>query len=102
MTRETKQPKNNGESFITVSVRVQPRSSRNEIITDQEKLKIKLTSAPVDGAANEALIKFLSDILSLAKSKIEIVSGQASREKIIRLHGITGEQFKSILNNIRK
>lgn len=61
--------------------------------------KIRLTAPPIDGAANEALVKFLSDTLSLPKSHIEIVSGHTSREKIVRISGINDAQVKRLLNS---
>jgi hypothetical protein len=62
-------------------------------------LKIRLTAPPVDGAANEALIKFLSDTLDLSKSQVEIVSGQTSREKRIKIIGMSESDVIRLLNN---
>jgi len=62
-------------------------------------LKIRLTAPPVDGAANEALIKFLSDTLDLSKSQVEIVSGQTSREKRIKIIGMSESDAIRLLNN---
>lgn len=84
--------------LITLSVRIQPRASKNEIITmENGGLKIRLTSPPVDGAANEALIKFLSDVLSIAKSQVEIVSGHTAREKIVRIAGVSEADSRRLL-----
>ena len=83
--------KSNKESIpsVTLSIRIQPRASKNEIVTmENGGLKIRLTAPPVDGAANEALVKFLASVFSIPQSKIEIVSGHTSREKIVRLTGI--------------
>jgi uncharacterized protein (TIGR00251 family) len=68
------------EAPVTLSVRIQPRASKNEIVAlAGGGLKIRLTAPPVDGAANEALVKFLADTLSIPKSHVEIVSGHTSR-----------------------
>lgn len=85
---------------VTLSVRIQPRASKNEIVPmENGGLKIRLTAPPVDGAANEALVKFLSDTLSITKSQIEIVSGHSSRNKIIRIEGLTKNETERLLNN---
>jgi uncharacterized protein (TIGR00251 family) len=65
-------------------------------------LKIRLTAPPVDGAANEALVKFLAAQLGVAKSNVEIVSGHTSREKIVRVNGISPADMDKILNGERK
>ena len=67
--------------------RVLPRSSRNEVVGEMADgaLKVKLTSAPVDGKANEALIKILSEHFQIAKNKINIVRGSTSKNKIVEI-----------------
>ena len=87
------------EAAVTLSIRIQPRASKNEIVTmESGGLKIRLTAPPVDGAANEALVKFLADTLSIPKSHIEIVSGHTSREKIVRINGINDAEARRVLN----
>ncbi len=71
-----------------IAVRIQPRASKNEVVVQSDgSLKIRLTAPPVDGAANEALVRYLADILGVAKSQVEIVSGHTGREKRIRIAG---------------
>ena len=83
----------------TLSVRIQPRASKNELVRKEDGgLKIRLTAPPVDGAANEALIRFLADALSVPKSSVELVSGHTSRDKIVRIHGISGAEAERLLN----
>jgi hypothetical protein len=87
------------ESQATLSIRIQPRASKNGIgVMENGKLKIRLTAPPVDGAANEALVKFLADALSVAKSQVEILSGHTSREKIIRISGKNDAEVRRVLN----
>ncbi len=87
----------------TLSVRIQPRASRNGIVLmEGGGLKIRLTAPPVDGAANEALVRFLADTFSLPKSQIEIVTGHTSRDKTIRITGIGQEQAEEALNREKK
>ena len=84
----------------TLSVRIQPRSSKNGVTRMEDgSLKIRLTAPPVDGAANEALVKFLSDTLSISKSQVEIVSGHTSREKRIKISGMDEAEVNRLLNN---
>ncbi len=87
----------------TLSVRIQPRASKNEVVRREDGgLKIRLTAPPVDGAANEALIRFLADALSVPKAQIAIVSGHASRDKIVRISGISSEAANQLLSGKRK
>ncbi|NTW60654.1 MAG: YggU family protein [Nitrospirae bacterium] len=87
----------------TFSVRIQPRASKNGVSRMQDgSLKIRLTAPPVDGAANEALVKFLSDTLSVGKSQVEIVSGHISREKRIKIFGMSEEDVIRLLNNAKQ
>lgn len=74
----------------TLSVRVQPRASRNEVaglVGDQ--LKIRLTAPPVEGAANDACLAFLAKLLDLPPSRLAIIQGERSRNKVVRITGLT-------------
>jgi uncharacterized protein len=73
---------------IVLTLHIQPRASRNEICGIQDNaLKIRLTSPPVDGAANKLCREFLADLFSVSKSAVEIVSGETSRHKRVRVNG---------------
>ncbi len=77
-----------GDGLI-FNVRVVPRASKSEIVGELDgALKIKLKSPPVDGAANAELIKVLSKKFGVAKSAVEILSGQTSKQKQVRVRGI--------------
>lgn len=77
------------DDAVRFSVRLQPRSSRNEIVGLQgESLKVRVTAPPVEGMANEALIDFLSDALKISRRNVCIVSGLSSRTKIIEVRGV--------------
>ena len=83
----------------TLSVRIQPRSSKNGVTRMEDgTLKIRLTAPPVDGAANEALVKFLSEALSVSKSQVEIVTGHTSREKRVKISGMSEADVIHLLN----
>ncbi len=78
------------EDGAAFPVHVVPRSRRNEICGQHgEAIKIRLTAPPVEGAANEALVELLSRRLGVPKSRIEIVSGAASHNKIVCVSGLT-------------
>ena len=79
------QPQSDG---VLLSVKLQPRASANEICQPLgNELRIRVTAPPVDAAANEALIRLLADILDCPRSRVELVRGNTSRHKIIKLHG---------------
>jgi len=83
------------EGAITFEVRVAPRASRNRVLGVQEgALKVALTAAPVDGAANEALRKLLARALGVSKSDVEIVRGARGRNKVLRVHGMSARDVR--------
>jgi uncharacterized protein (TIGR00251 family) len=80
----------NAEGGAAFPVRVVPRASKNEISGRHgDAVKIRLTAAPVEGAANEALVDFLAEVLDVRKSQIEILSGHTSRDKVVCVIGLT-------------
>src|SRR2546423_4136789 len=87
------------DGSIILSVRVIPRASRSEIVGEHNgALKVKLTSPPIEGAANEELIKILSKELDIAKAHIEIVSGHTSRIKRVRIRSHDARKIRAVLN----
>lgn len=72
---------------MKLKIKTVPRSSKNEIAGEMADgaLKVRLAAAPVDGAANKALIDLLAGHFRRSKSKIKIVRGQTSRNKIIEI-----------------
>ena len=84
---------------LVLSVYVQPRASKNQICGIQgEELKLRLTSPPVDGAANKLCREFVADLFDVAKSSVDIISGETSRHKRLRITGTHPGQFnKQIL-----
>lgn len=85
-------------SGIVLAVHVQPRASRSEVVGWRgEALAIRLTSPPVDGAANRACRDFLAETLGLRRSEVELIAGEKSREKRFRLSGISQEQVRAKL-----
>lgn len=85
---------------VIVSLRVQPRSSRNQIIgLHGDLLKVKLTSPPVEGAANRCCCEFFAKLLHLAKGQVELFSGDKSRQKKILLHDVSLGQVVTLLKD---
>jgi uncharacterized protein (TIGR00251 family) len=83
---------------VVFGVHVQPRASRNEICGIQgEELKVRLTSPPVEDAANRLCVEFLAKRLGIARSSVAIVAGARSRHKVIRVEGITAGQVRALL-----
>ena len=77
------------EAVLTLSIKVEPRSSKSGIVGPYgDALKVKLTSPPVEGKANKELIEVLAKGFSIAKKDVEIISGQASKNKVVRLNGV--------------
>ncbi len=73
-----------------LKVYLQPKSSKNEVVGRyRDGIKVKVTAPPVEGKANEALIRFLAKELGVAPSDIEIVKGHHSREKMLKVSGIS-------------
>ena len=82
---------------VRFSVRLQPRSSRNEIVGLQGvSLKVRVTAPPVEGMANQALIDFLSQSLKTSRRNVCIVSGYSSRNKIVEVRGVELEAVQRL------
>ena len=86
------------DEAVFFGVRVVPRASKSEIAGEIDgALKVRLCSPPVDGAANAELIKMLAREFGVSRGRVEIVSGQNSRTKRIRITGATVDEMKSRL-----
>jgi uncharacterized protein (TIGR00251 family) len=68
----------------TLSLYIQPGASKTEVSGEHDgRLKLKIKAPPRDGEANEAVIEFLSEILKISKKQVHLVSGEASRLKVV-------------------
>ena len=86
------------DGSIDIRIYAQPRASKNEVTgVHDDAIKIKITSPPGDGAANSLLIQFLSKRLGISKSRISLVSGDRSRNKVVNVVGIPKEIATSLL-----
>ncbi len=88
-------------NFLLLRLFVQPRSAKNELCGVHEgELKLRITSPPVDGAANEACRQFFSKLLKVPKSSITILSGESSRHKRIRIETGSSSKIESFIATI--
>jgi hypothetical protein len=76
-----------GKKGSALALRITPRSSRNQIVgvLNDGTIKVHISAPPVDDAANKELIVFLSDVLGVPKSRIEIVAGETGRDKLVSI-----------------
>jgi len=82
-----------GKKGAALAIRVTPRASRNEIIEilSDGTIRIRLTAPPAEEKSNRALIEFLSDVLGVAPSKIEVVAGATGRDKLVSIVDLDAE-----------
>lgn len=84
-------------SLIRVAVHVQPRASRSEIVGQHgAALKVRLQAPPVDGAANDALVRLLADALGLSQRSVRVVAGATSRAKTVEIDGTTEDAVRAL------
>jgi uncharacterized protein (TIGR00251 family) len=90
----------NSDQGVVLRVQVQPRASRDEVVGPHgDGLKIRITAAPVAGAANKHLLKFLAKKLRVPRSQMSIASGATSRGKSIAIEGISAEEVRQRLTS---
>jgi uncharacterized protein (TIGR00251 family) len=80
---------------VTFAIKVHPRAKKNAITGEHDgAVKLSLTAPPTQGKANEACIEFLAKLLKVPRSSVTIASGQASRQKVIRVWGLSAEEVR--------
>jgi hypothetical protein len=85
---------------VTFAVKVQPRARKNAITGELgDALKLSLTTPPIDGRANDACIEFFAKLLKVPRSSVTIASGQTSRNKLIRVAGLTVRKIQDRLQD---
>jgi uncharacterized protein len=78
---------------VTFAVKIHPRAKKNAITGELgDALKVSLTAPPLEGRANDACIEFFAKLLKVPRSSVTIASGASSRNKVIRVAGVT-EQY---------
>ncbi|MFA5628841.1 MAG: DUF167 domain-containing protein [Dehalococcoidales bacterium] len=79
-----------GETNAKIAVQITPAASKNEIVGMQDDvLRIKINAPPTKGKANKELINYLSRLLGISKSSLEIVKGHTSKNKLIAIDGLS-------------
>jgi uncharacterized protein len=83
----------------TLRVRLTPRAARNQIDGwDGDLLRLRVTAPPVEGKANHALIRLLADALDVSPSRLRLIKGQTSRQKVIAVDGLSGDEIRARLD----
>ena len=90
------------DNGILVNIKIVPSSSKNDIVFEDEFVKIKITAQPIEGKANKALIEFLSKHFKIPKSGIEIVKGETTKEKTLFFRTSDIEKQKLIVSSLTK
>lgn len=79
-------------------MKVHPRAKKNAVTGELgDALKVSLTTPPIEGRANEACIELFAKLLKVPRSSVTIASGQTSRNKVIRVAGLTADQVRARL-----
>lgn len=84
------------EDSLIIKLKISPNASKNEIIKNDTEIKIKITAQPIENKANKALVEFLSKKLKIAKSNIEIIKGETSKEKTLLFKNISSDKMVEI------
>jgi len=88
------------DSGATFNIKVHPRANKNAITGELgDALKVSLTTPPIDGRANSACIEFFAKLLKVPRSSVTIASGQTSRNKVIRVAGVSTQYVRDRLSD---
>ena len=90
------------ENGLVIKLKIVPNSSKNDIILEDEFIKIKVTAQPIENKANKALIEFLSKRFKIPKTSIEILKGDTSKEKTVLLKTNDKEKINNIISELTK
>jgi hypothetical protein len=87
----------------TLTVKATPRANKSEIVgPDPDWLRVRIQAPPVDGKANAALIELFSKTFDIQKRAVEILSGDTSRLKRVRLYGVSADAVISVTSHERQ
>lgn len=86
---------------VRFAVRVQPRAARSTVEGVRDgALRVRLAAPPVDGAANEELVRLLARRLGVARRDVSIVGGATSRSKLVDVRGVSVEAVRSLVTEV--
>ena len=88
------------ENGILIKLKISPNASKNQIIKENDIIKLKVTAQPIENKANKAVIEYLSKILKVPKTSISIVKGDTSKEKTIFITISDKEKQNFVKNTI--
>jgi len=89
---------NEKDGAVTIRVRVQPRAPRTELAGEHDgALKLRIASPPVDGKANEECMRYLAKLLKVSATSIEIIAGESSRNKVVRVSNTSARRVLEAL-----
>ena len=81
-----------------VAIRLQPRAKREEVVGERAgAIVVRVTAPPVDGKANAALCAFIAKAVGVSASRVDVVRGQTSRDKVVRVDGVTLQALRAAL-----
>ena len=87
---------------LIIKVKIVPNSSKNDIILEDEFVKVKVTAQPIENKANKSLIEFLSKKFKIPKTNIEILKGETSKEKTLLLKTNDSNKIELIISQLSK
>lgn len=87
---------------LLIRIKIVPNSSKNDLIIEDEFIKVKVTAQPIENKANKALIEFLSKRFKVPKTSIEIVKGETSKEKTLLFSIKDEEKKQNIISELTK
>ena len=87
---------------LIIRIKIVPNSSKNDIIIEDEFIKVKVTAQPIENKANKALIEFLSKSFKIAKSNFEILKGDTSKDKTILVRTADENKRNEIITRLTK
>ncbi len=94
----SKQPEPQANFPANFRIKVQPKASRDQVVGYREGvLQLRVTAPPDKGRANAAVVSLLAEALGVAKSRVRIIRGQTSRDKVVAVEALTPEEVRGIL-----
>ena len=87
---------------LLIRIKIVPNSSKNDLIIEDEFIKVKVTAQPIENKANKALVEFLSKRFKVPKTSIEIVKGDTSKEKTLLFSIKDEEKKQKIISELTK
>jgi uncharacterized protein (TIGR00251 family) len=86
------------DGAVRFEVHAKPRAKKSKVIGERgDAVEVALAAPPVDGAANEELVRFMAKVLAIRQRDIELVRGETSREKLLSVSGLTAAEIESRL-----